>query len=98
MKKLHVALLTGYTLLSSVSCKRQNSDDDVVKTSYVHPYGVEISSKDEWQERGATGEVVKKQKNGVVVRENYVEGTLHGKTVQTYPHRDIAEKASIYDN
>jgi antitoxin component YwqK of YwqJK toxin-antitoxin module len=86
------------TLLSTSACKRSNPDQDTVKTSYVHRYGVEMPNEAEWQERGSTGEVVKKQKNGVTVRENYVEGTLHGKKVETYAHRETPEKASIYSN
>ena len=93
MKKsiLTIALLAGV----ATSCTQgQKGDRHVVKQTYVHKYGVEVTPED-WQQRGQNGQVITKLDSGVVMTRNYIGGVLHGQALQTFPHSDqIATRES----
>lgn len=70
-------------------------DEEIIDQSYVHKYGVEVAPQD-WQQRGSSGKVVSRQKNGVVVSKNYSEGLLDGETTYSFPYSDTLEKVEVY--
>lgn len=98
MKRFNFAALIGCSIISFTACKPQVSSSDTVKTTYTHKYGVEMEDEADWKSRGSSGEVVKKQKDGVVVKENYLNGLLHGKNTYTFPYSDVIQKELSFDN
>ena len=95
-------VICGILLGSCMGCcktgKKKNDATTALKTSYIHQYGVEVADQDDWIARGGTGEIVKVQKNGVVLRENYIHGILNGISSWTFPGRDTIEKNRRYHN
>lgn len=77
------------------SCQKPHQE--VVKTSYFHQYGPEVSSQ-EWKDQGATGEIVQLKSDGVEVRKSYVNGELHGPSTWTYPHSKVVERFEEYSS
>ena len=69
--------------------------EEVVKTSYYHPYGPQMASE-EWESQGATGEVVEMQRNGVEVRREYVGGVLEGTSSWTFPYSKVIDRVEEY--
>lgn len=83
-------------LLLFGACSK-SPEEEVVKTSYYHAYGPEISSVD-WKEQGSSGEVVELLKNGVEVRKEYENGVLNGTCSWTFPHSKVIERLEEYVN
>lgn len=84
-----------YTLLAAAICGcGRDPNRTPVKQVFVHKYGMEME-QDDWEARGRQGEVVTTRKDGVVVRQNYDDGILHGETTLTFPHSSTL--ASIED-
>jgi antitoxin component YwqK of YwqJK toxin-antitoxin module len=81
--------------LTSCQSHRNYSVPDVVDTTYVHKYGLEVPEKD-WDKRGQHGQVVLKRKNGVTVTQNYVAGVLEGQSTHTFPQSDKVEKVLVF--
>ncbi|MDF2549732.1 MAG: hypothetical protein K0S07_799 [Chlamydiales bacterium] len=77
------------------SCQRE-VEKDVVKTAYIHKFGVRISG-DEWAERGQSGQVISSLTNGVSLKRTYRNGVLHGPTTYSFPHSQSVEKEEIYE-
>ena len=75
------------SLLALPSCTR-NHPVGVVKQTYIHQYGAEMT-RDEWNARGQEGSIVSSMDDGVVVTKNYHGGVLDGKTTYTFPHSHI---------
>ena len=75
-------------------CSRQ-SQGEVVKTAYYHPYGPQMAEGD-WEDQGSTGEVVEVLKNGIEVRKEYAGGVLDGTSSWTFPHSKIVERVEEY--
>lgn len=73
----------------------QGNGAEVVDTTYVHKYGVEVPSYD-WSARGQDGQVVSTLMNGVVVSKSYSGGILNGDTSYTFPHSQSIEKVETY--
>jgi len=71
-------------------------DSKSVKTAYIHRYDVEVSSRDDFYSRGATGEVVSTLRDGTVQRKNYVKGILEGKSSWTFPHSDTVYRVAQF--
>lgn len=95
--------LLRFTLFSQCiflcfACSAKKASQDTVKTAYIHKYGVEVPDQADFSNRGGTGEVVKNLKNGVVVRETYLEGKLQGVTTQTFPHSQIVERQACFQD
>lgn len=82
----------------STGCMRQHvyKPSPVVDTSFVHKYGLEVPM-DEWEARGKSGCVVQTLKTGVVVKEEFSDGLLHGLTSCTFPHCEAVERTSLYE-
>jgi antitoxin component YwqK of YwqJK toxin-antitoxin module len=51
----------------------------------------------EWEARGKSGVIAHTLKSGVVIREQYDDGQLHGQTTCTFPHSDLIETTRVYD-
>lgn len=67
-----------------------------VKTTYFHQYGPEVSLV-EWMQRGGNGQVVRILKNGSMARQTYRDGVLHGLSTYTFPHSEIIQQESFYE-
>lgn len=85
-------------IVLTASCAPKKASNDTVKSAYIHKYGVEVPDAADFISRGATGEVVSTQKNGVVARENYMENKLHGLSSWTFPHSVTIECTRLYDH
>ncbi len=87
-------------LLLAAGCapRPYTAQDGSIKTSYVHQYGVEVASADEWKERGSSGQIVKQHKDGAVETQSWQNGKLHGLSTITFPHSSIVHKEIYYDN
>lgn len=90
------------TLLSCIvlgvtlgSCSQQSAPKDVLSTTYLGRYGVELSSK-EWAARGRDGQVVTTLQTGVTVTTSYKGGVQDGDTTYTFPYSESVEHADTY--
>lgn len=84
--------------LGITSCVPQPVDKDgTVKATYVHKYGVEVDDARDWQERGASGKVVKHLKNGETQIESWQDGKLHGLTTLSFPHSEVVKRERFFD-
>lgn len=72
------------------------SEQNVVKQSFVHKYGMEVEKK-EWNKRGESGKVVSLMKDGVICTKNYDNGYLQGDTTYTFPHSGAVQKIETFD-
>lgn len=91
-----ILLLVAATAASSGCIRRIHDPHEVVDQSYIHRYGVPVGGGN-WQEQGATGQVVTTLKSGVVVTSSYANGELHGDTHYTYPHSELTERTETYE-
>lgn len=91
-----ILLLAASTIASSGCIRHIHDPHEVVDQSYIHRYGVPVEGGN-WQEQGATGQVVTTLKSGVVVTSTYARGELHGDTHYTYPHSEMTEKTESYE-
>ena len=88
----------SFALFFCTSCMPQKPvTKEAVKTTYMHQYGVQVRDEADWLARGATGQVIRSQKDGVVIRETYREGTLNGITSTTFAHSDTIAKNALFD-
>ena len=76
-----------------VSCQKQQQE--VIRTSYYHSYGPQISSA-EWKKQGSTGDIAVLRSDGVEERRAYVDGVLQGTSTWTYPHSKVVERYEEY--
>jgi len=83
-------------VLVVTSCMR-SSGDEVVKTSFYHPYGPQLE-ENEWKSQGQSGEVIEMLKSGVQVRKVYSNGQFHGECSWTFPYSKIVERTEEYEN
>ncbi len=79
----------------ATSCGRSQCCNDIVCETYVHPYGLAVSS-DEWCRQGACGEVITTRKDGVVVKRSFQSGVVDGQVTETFPHRETLESTKVY--
>lgn len=80
------------------ACQNNTKDGDAVKTSYVHQYGVDIADEQEWKDRGSSGKMVQKLKDGSTVVKTWKDGTLQGLCYVTFPYTDIICHETFYEN
>ncbi len=78
-------------------CQARTTTQSAVKTTYFQKYGVEVDGEQDWIARGATGEVIKTLKNGVVVKEKYCDGMLQGNVTATFPYSEIVKRLTHYE-
>lgn len=95
MKKLSTFLLV-FSLLTLAGC-RNSYQGEVVKETYVHKYGVPVSSSD-WARQGEDGQVVQLQKDGITVIRSYAQGIQTGITTWSFPNSDVVAKKQVYDH
>jgi antitoxin component YwqK of YwqJK toxin-antitoxin module len=70
--------------------------DEVLTENYIHRYGVPLTAE-EWEARGRNGQIVSKQKDGVVATRSYEAGSLHGDCTFSFPHRERIQRKEVYD-
>ncbi len=93
MKK---SALLALGLLSCLAACRNNQSNDVVKSTYIHKYGVPIN-QEEWKRQGEDGKVVLLHKNGVTTSRSYSQGVLHGECTYSFPNTSTLAKTEIYE-
>ena len=85
-------------LLIATSCTpRPYTEDGTVSTRYVHQYGVDIADNNEWVERGSSGQIIKKLKDGSTHTQTYRDGKLHGVSMLTFAHSHIIMQETYFD-
>lgn len=97
---MHLRFFSATVLAISLlfSCQaRKPQSKDIVKVSYVHRYGVPISSED-WETLGKTGEVETLLKTGIKITRAYKDGILDGRSTTTYPHSEVVKKEEVFKN
>lgn len=90
---------SAFLLFLTTSCTPRPcaSQDGTVKTTYIHQYGVEVANVDEWNDRGASGQIIKHLKNGATQTELWQQGSLHGLSSTTFPHSNIVHRETYFD-
>lgn len=91
MKMKHSYHVMCATLLLVLCGCRNEYQGEVVKETYVHKYGVPVSSSD-WEKQGQDGQVVQLQKDGVTVVRSYSKGIQTGETTWSFPNSDTVAK------
>lgn len=89
-------ILLCFVALTCVGCGR-DPNRTPVKQVFVHKYGIEMEQKD-WEERGRHGEVVTTRKDGVIVRQSYDNGKLHGETTLTFPYSSTLARLEDFEH
>ncbi len=93
LKKRYLPLLVGCGLCLFSACQNPNKNN--VSTVFIHKYGVTLT-EDDWNARGANGQVVVTRSDGAIITQNYVEGKLEGKTSHSFPHSFVTQKEEHY--
>jgi len=88
-----VAMVVTLTLFLAGCRTAQNEESNI---TYLHQYGVELH-RDDFFARGGNGEVVTRQEDGVVVRNCYQNGLLHGLSSYTFAHSDLIAKTCRFE-
>ncbi|MCH9611444.1 MAG: hypothetical protein S4CHLAM81_15490 [Chlamydiales bacterium] len=89
--------LLALSLLATLAACRSQSQGDVVKSTYIHKYGVPVTH-DEWVRQGEDGKVVQLRKDGVTTSKSYANGTLHGECTYSFANTSTIAKTEIYEN
>lgn len=92
MRKLLFPALMSLTL---IGCSQRSNEPEVVKETYIHRYGVEVTPQD-WTQRGRSGQVISKLRNGVTVTRSYKDGQFDGVTTFTFPHSELIARTEEY--
>lgn len=100
MKNHALVLAASCLFVIATGCHRKPivGQNDPVKSNYVHKYGVEVDDAADWQERGSSGKVIKKLKNGSTLTENWQDGALSGPSTLTFPHSTVICSETVYEN
>ncbi|MFN0064932.1 MAG: toxin-antitoxin system YwqK family antitoxin [Chlamydiales bacterium] len=96
MKKSFVLLLLATTAFT-ISCRSGQYNNEVVKETYIHKYGVPIPKSD-WNKQGKDGKIVQLRRDGVTVSRSYAKGVMHGECTFTYPNTSTLHKTELYEN
>ena len=83
-------------LACCVAACRGNHQDDVVKSTYIHKYGVPVSHE-EWKKQGEEGKIVQLHKDGVTTSKSYSAGKLHGECTYSFPNTSTIARAEIFE-
>lgn len=94
--KMKIYCILGALTIVTCGCKNKNQDSEVISQSFIHKYGYTVS-KDEWNAKRYPGQVVTNMRSGVTITAAYENGVLHGPTTRTYPHSQIVEAYSLYN-
>ncbi|MCP5469085.1 MAG: toxin-antitoxin system YwqK family antitoxin [Chlamydiales bacterium] len=95
MKRSHLLTLCCFGLLATACRSAQTGD--VVKSTYIHKYGVPVT-QEEWNRQGKDGKVVQLHKDGVTTSKGYAGGALHGECTYSFPNTSTLAKIEIYEN
>lgn len=69
----------------------------IVEQTFTNKFGTQ-TSKEEWESRGSTGQVVSVRANGVKITQNFYKGILQGKVTYSFPKSDTVEKTEVYED
>ncbi len=83
-------------LFSCLAACRSNYQGDVVKSTYIHKYGVPVSHE-EWKKQGEDGKIVQLHKDGVTTSRSYAGAVVHGECTYSFPNTSTLAKIEIYD-
>jgi antitoxin component YwqK of YwqJK toxin-antitoxin module len=97
MKSLLVAKLLAVFILGSTSIYGATHPETIIKQSFTHKFGAD-ASKEEWESRGKTGQVVSTQANGVTITQNFYKGILQGNTTYSFPKSPIIQRTEVYED
>lgn len=89
--------LLALSLLAALAACRGKSQEDVVKSTYIHKYGVPVA-KEDWIKQGEDGRVVQLHKDGVTTSKSYASGVLHGECTFSFPNTSTVAKTEIYES
>lgn len=97
MKRSTIAkFLTIFTLTNS-GIFAAIPPEAITKQSYTHKFGA-VVSKEEWDSRGKTGQIISTQANGITITQNIYKGVQQGETTYTFPKSSIIQKVEIYED
>ncbi len=94
---LHAMGWMSILTMSGCSQHKNDTDNAPVKSKYVHQYGVEVDTSDDWKERGASGNIEKKLKSGVCISESWKNGMKDGIWTYSFPHSNQVRKKEFYE-
>lgn len=94
--KTKLCLILGVLGFYLTSCYNNNAENPIVSQRYIHKYGYAVS-KDEWEAKHYPGQVITTLRNGVTVTASYENDMLHGPCTHTYPHSQIVESYTLYN-
>lgn len=90
---LVIGILSGFVF---VGCAGKG-EKEIVRTSYYHPYGPQISEA-EWKAEGCSGETSEVLLSGIEKRREYEGGALHGASSWSFPHSKVIEHTEEYEH
>lgn len=99
MKSFLYRISVGLFALSALTltgCKNNNQSDHVISERYIHKYGYALT-KAEWEAKNYPGQVITSLDDGVSITRTYEGGLLHGPTTVTYPHSQVLEQYTLYN-
>lgn len=88
--------LLGALVIIATGCKNTKEESQVISERYIHKYGYAVSA-DEWSSHRYPGQVITSLRNGSTITASYENGALHGPHTRTYPHSQIVEVYSLYN-
>ncbi|MFI5333920.1 MAG: toxin-antitoxin system YwqK family antitoxin [Chlamydiales bacterium] len=94
--KMKIYCILGTLTIALCGCKNKSQENEVISQRFIHKYGYDVS-KTEWNEKRYPGQVVTAMRDGVLITSSYENGLLHGPTTRTYPHSQIVEALSLYN-
>lgn len=92
MKQIASSILL---LLVMTGCKNRIQQNEIVKETYIHRYGVPISKSD-WLSQGKEGQTVSLRADGTTVTTSYLSGIMHGPTTYSFPHTSTIQMVENY--
>jgi antitoxin component YwqK of YwqJK toxin-antitoxin module len=92
MKKLFLITL----LITALPACQHRRNNEVVKVTFIHKYGVPVTEKD-WYQQGQNGQLVELSNDGVTTTKTYHGGVLHGETTYTFPNSSTIQYKERYN-
>lgn len=88
-----LGVISCLSLLSG--CRQGRQQNEVVKETYIHKYGVPVAKTD-WDEQGKDGKIVQLRNDGVTVSQTYAKGVLNGESTYTFPNSSTVQRVEIF--
>lgn len=76
---------------------RNDHDQNVVKQTYIHKYGVPVAKSD-WENQGKEGKIIQLRKDGITLAQTFSNGILNGETSYTFPQSSTIHFLETYAN